>query len=199
MNLLRGVGRLLLGGYFIINGAKAIKSPGEFAASAEPIRERFVPLLQRVVPPEASAYVPEDTTTLVRANGALAIVGGLGMATGIGRRGGAALAATSVLPQVLAFRPKGSTAEDRGVLVRNLALLGAALVVSQDTAGQPSLAWKAADARRRLSSEAERKASAAAKQAQRTKAQIKREARALKREAQLQTRLARQSIEGALS
>lgn len=203
MNLLRGIGRLLLGGYFIVNGAKAIKAPEEFAPAAEPIRQRFVPLVQRVLPPEASAYVPEDSVTLVRANGAMAVIGGLGMATGIGRRGGAALAATSVLPHVLAFNPRAGSSEQnalqRSQLLRNLALLGAALVVSQDTAGQPSLAWKASDARRRLSNEAERKASAVAKQAKRTKAQVKGEARALKREAQLQSRLARTSIEGALS
>ncbi|MBK8463028.1 MAG: DoxX family membrane protein [Nigerium sp.] len=203
MNLLRGVGRLLLGGYFIIEGAKAIKAPQEYAPVAGPIRERFVPLVQRVLPPEASAYVPEKSTTLVRANGALSVVGGLGMATGLGRRGAAALAAASLLPHVLAFDPRAGDPDDkavqRGVLVRNLALLGAALVVSQDTAGQPSLAWKASDARRRLSSEAERTATAIAKQGRRTKAQVKREARALKREAHLRARLARTSIEGALS
>lgn len=203
MNLLRGVGRLLLGGFFIVEGAKAIKAPQEYAPVADPIRDRFVPLVQRVLPPEASAYVPEKSATLVRANGALSVVGGLGMATGIGRRGGALLAVTSMLPHVLTFDPRAGDADEkaaqRGLLVRNLALLGAALVVSQDTAGQPSLAWRASDARRRLSNEAERKAAAIAKQGRQAKAQVKREGRSLKREAQLQARLARKSIEGALS
>ncbi len=203
MNLLRGVGRLLLGGYFIVEGTRAIKAPQAYAPVADPIRERFVPLVQRLLPPEASAYVPEKSTTLVRANGALSVAGGIGMATGIGRRGGAALAAASLLPHVLACDPRAGDPDEkaaqRSLFVRNLALLGAALVVSQDTAGRPSLAWKASDARRRLSSETERKAAAIAKQGRRTKAQVKREARALKRQAQLQARLARKSIEGALS
>ena len=84
MNLVRGIGRLLLGGFFIVQGAKAVKDPAQFATAAEPIAQRFVPLAQRTLPPEASAYVPEDPETLVRLNGAASVLGGLGMATGIG-------------------------------------------------------------------------------------------------------------------
>ncbi|HHU39680.1 MAG TPA: DoxX family membrane protein, partial [Propionibacterium sp.] len=147
MNLVRGIGRLLLGGFFIVQGAKAVKEPAQFAPAAEPIAQRFVPLAQKTLPPEASAYVPEDPETLVRLNGALSVLGGLGMATGIGRRGGAYMAAASMLPHVLAANPKDASPSEkntvRSLFVRNLALLGAALVVSQDTAGQPSLLWRA--------------------------------------------------------
>ena len=75
MNLVRGIGRLLLGGFFIVQGAKAVKEPAQFAPAAEPIAQRFVPLAQKTLPPEASAYVPEDPETLVRLNGALSVLG----------------------------------------------------------------------------------------------------------------------------
>lgn len=202
MNLLRGVGRILLGGFFIVNGAKAVKDPSQFAAAAEPLAQRFVPLAQRSLPPEAASYLPEDTETLVRANGALSVIGGLGMATGLGRRGGAGLAALSMIPHVFAANPRGGSAQDRdaqrSLLVRNLALLGAALVVSQDTAGQPSLLWRASDARKRLAKGTERAAKSVSHEAQHTGRMLAKDARHLQRQARLQARVARKSIEGAL-
>lgn len=213
MNLLRGVGRILLGGFFIVNGAKAIKDPAPFVPAAEPLRERVVPLAAKALPPEAAAWIPEDTATLVRANGVASVLGGLGMATGISRRGGASLAALSMLPHVVAAAPKDASPADkdarRSLFVRNLALLGAALVVSQDTAGQPSLAWRAADARKRLAIEADRTRRTVARETSRAGRAVAREAghagtlvgkdaRRLRREAQLQARLARKTIEGAL-
>lgn len=202
MNLVRGIGRLLLGGFFIVQGAKAVKDPTQFAAAAEPIAERFVPLAQRALPPEASAYVPEDPATLVRLNGAASVLGGLGMATGLSRRGGAYLAAASMIPHVLAANPTWATASEknaaRSIFVRNLALLGAALIVSQDTAGQPSLAWRAADTRRRLAREADRTAKAVSRETGNTGKALAKDIKHFKREAQLQARLARKTIEGAL-
>jgi len=202
MNLVRGIGRLLLGGFFIVQGAKAVKEPAQFAPAAEPIAQRFVPLAQKTLPPEASAYVPEDPETLVRLNGALSVLGGLGMATGIGRRGGAYMAAASMLPHVLAANPKDASPSEkntvRSLFVRNLALLGAALVVSQDTAGQPSLLWRAADSRKRLAREADRTAKFVARETGNTGRALAKDIKRYKREAQLQARLARKSIEGAL-
>lgn len=213
MNLVRGIGRLLLGGFFVVQGAKAVKDPAQFAPAAEPIAQRFVPLAQKTLPPEASAYVPEDPDTLVRLNGAMSVLGGLGMATGIGRRGGAYLAAASLVPHVMSADLRADSKEEqrtqRGLLLRNLALLGAALVVSQDTAGQPSLLWRASDARARLAREAERTKASVAREANRAKravttetgraaSNVARSARQMKREAKLQARLARKSIEGAL-
>ena len=214
MNLVRGIGRLLLGGYFIVQGAKAVKDPAQFAHAAEPIARRIVPLAQRTLPPEASAYVPEDPDTLVRLNGAAAVLGGLGMATGIGRRGAGYLAAASLVPHVMASNPQGASEEERKTLrsqlLRNLALLGAALVVSQDTAGQPSLLWRADDTRKRLAREAERAQRAVTREATRAGKVVSSEtghavqllakdAKRLRREAQLQAKVARQKIEGALA
>lgn len=149
MNLLRFVGRSLLAGYFVTNGLKAVRKPDDMVDAAEPLAERFVPFAQRNLPPAAAAYLPSDTRSLVRLTGAAQVAGGLAMFTGIGRRSGAGLAAAAMLPHVLAANPRTAKPADReatrSLLVKNLALMGAALVVSQDTQGQPGLMWLAND------------------------------------------------------
>lgn len=214
MNILRFAGRTLLAGYFIVNGARALSNPAPLTAEAEPIARAFVPLAQQTLPPSVSAYVPEDTRTLVRLNGLLSLLGGLGMATGLGRRGGAALAAVSMVPHVVASDPRAVPKEERSsaisVLLRNAALLGAALVASQDTQGSPSLAWRANDQRVRLTREAgrtkagltkdaERLGRQASRQVEATKTDLAREARRLRKQAAKQVESTRKSIEGALS
>ena len=192
MNLLRGVGRLLLGGFYIVNGVKSIKDPARYVAQVEPVADRIVPLARKAVGPEAASFVPEDPQTLVRVNGAMSLLGGLGIVTGIGRRVGGGLAAASMVTQVLGRVPDGASeverAEHKVAQLRDLALLGAALIVTQDTAGRPSLAWRAADTKRRLAAETER-----------TKKQAKRDVKHLKADAQRSAKHVRKSIEGALS
>lgn len=167
MNLLRGVGRLLLGGYFIASGVKAVRNPSDFEDAAKPLAEQVVPLVAKVLPDDYASLIPEDTTTLVRINGVASVIGGLGMATGIGSRGGATLAAASMVPHVLASAGKGPDAS-KTALFGNLALFGAALVVSQDTRGRPSLAWRADHKRQEIAKQAAatRKAAEARKVAQ---------------------------------
>lgn len=142
----------MLASFFIANGVKALKNPDALVPAAEPIAEKFVPFAQRALPEAVSAYVPEDTRSLVRLNGLLAIVGGMGVATGIAPRGGAALAATSMVPHVIASNPLGASdkAAATSIFVRNVALLGAAIVLTQDTHGKPGLTWRANDSASRL-------------------------------------------------
>lgn len=158
MNLLRGTGRALLGVYFIANGVKAVRNPDALVEATEPIAERVVPLAQKTLPGAVSAYVPEDTRTLVRLGGVAGILGGLGMATGIAPRAGGTLAVVSIIPAIAQANPRG--AEDRvsaaADFMTRLALAGAALVVSQDTRGRPSMMWRAADSSARLSHSASR-------------------------------------------
>lgn len=160
MNLLRGVGRLLLGGFYIVNGIKSIKDPARYVAQAEPVAERLVPLSRKVLGADAAAYVPHKPETLVRVNGAMSLLGGLGIATGLGRRLGGGLAAASMVTPALGRVPENATeverAEYKVAKLRDLALLGAALIVTQDTAGRPSLAWRAADTRRRIAADSSR-------------------------------------------
>lgn len=179
MNLLRGLGRAMLAGFYIVNGAKAVRSPDDLVPAAEPLAQKFVPFAQQSLPEGVSAYLPEETRSLVRVNGVVSVLGGLGMGLGVAPRGGAYLAAASMAPHLAASWPKGADDRDaaRSIFLRNLALTGAALVVSQDTRGYPSLVWQAKDARARTIAAAKRRKEIMTKDAQRLSGQAKREAR----------------------
>ena len=145
--------------YFIVKGTNSAMKPDSFVEDAEPVTDRLLPLVQRALPASVGAYIPEDTKTLVRATGAAQAFGGLGMATGLARRTGAGVVAATMIPHVLASIPDKSSPKDertaaRAVLLRNVALLGGAMMASRDTAGRPSLAGRAADTQRRGSSAA---------------------------------------------
>ena len=145
--------------YFIVKGTNSAMKPDSFVEDAEPVTDRLLPLVQRALPASVGAYIPEDTKTLVRVTGAAQAFGGLGMATGLARRTGAGVVAATMIPHVLASIPDKSSPKDertaaRAVLLRNVALLGGAMMASRATAGRPSLAWRAADTQRRVSSAA---------------------------------------------
>lgn len=145
--------------YFIVKGTNSAMKPDSFVEDAEPVVDRLLPVVQRALPSSVGAYIPEDTRTLVRATGTAQAFGGVAMATGLARRLGAGVVAATMIPHVLASIPDKSLPKDeraaaRSVLLRNIALLGGAMMASRDTAGRPSLAWRAADTQRRVSSAA---------------------------------------------
>lgn len=163
MTLLRAVGRTMLASYFVVNGAKALLKPGEYTAEAEPVADKVVPLAQKLAPASVAGYIPSDTTTLVRVSGAAQVVGGLSLATGLGRRLGAGLLALTQLPHVastLAGKAEGAEqkAQQRSVLLRNVALLGATMIAAGDTEGRPGLSYRAGQAQRQLSRGADKQA-----------------------------------------
>ncbi len=149
MTLFRAAARTMLASYFVASGVKAIRAPQDLVADAEPLVDRVVPLLKEYAPEQVADRIPDDTATLVRIQGALQLVGGLALATGKGRRLGAALLAGSLIPSTIAKYPFWSraTAEekaaDREHFLKNLSLLGGVLLASWDTEGKPSLAYRA--------------------------------------------------------
>ena len=195
MSLMRFAARSMLASFFVVQGAKAVVNPEPLVADAEPIARSFVPLAQRVAPASLAGYVPDDTKTLVRASGVAQVVGGLMLATGIGRRLGASVLGLSMVPHVLASRPsKAASITEREIskaqLLRNVALLGGAILASLDTQGKPSLAWLAADRRDRLTAEAQRTGRQLAAGARRTGRGVAKDTR---RAARLAAREARQT------
>ncbi|HAP96913.1 DoxX family membrane protein [Cutibacterium acnes] len=159
MSIIRGLGRTMFASYFIVKGTNSAMKPDSFVEDAAPVVDRLLPVVQHALPASISAHIPEDTKTLVRATGAAQAFGGLGMATGLARRAGAGVVAATMVPHVLASIPDKTSPKDertaaRSVLLRNVALLGGAMMASRDTAGHPSLAWRAADTQRRVSSAA---------------------------------------------
>ncbi|MCG6568317.1 DoxX family protein [Tessaracoccus sp. ZS01] len=151
MSLLRFVARSLFASYFISEGVKAVTKPADTAPDAEAFTHTFTPLVQRIVPADLASYVPEKAETWVRISGVVQIVGGAMFATGIGRRLGAAmLAKASVLNLAISMPGKQATQEAkehaRPEMLRNAALLGAAVLATQDLQGRPSLGWRSAHA-----------------------------------------------------
>jgi len=145
MSIVRGIARTALAGYFLYNGVSAVRRPAQ--DELEPWAQKILPVKQNFLPGALAAYLPQDATGLVRAHGVTEIVGGLALASGIGRRPGAALVAATLIPRLLASNPLAAPAPERGervgVFVKNLALFGAAVLASMDTQGKPSLAHKA--------------------------------------------------------
>jgi uncharacterized membrane protein YphA (DoxX/SURF4 family) len=149
MTLLRAVARTLLASQFVVSGFKALKNPQPLVPAAEPLVERWVPVVKKYAPEQVADFIPEDTLTLVRINGALELFGGIALATGKGRRLGALLLAASLIPSTVAKYPFWSrdTAEekaiDRSHFLKNVSLLGGVLLAAKDTEGKPSLVYRA--------------------------------------------------------
>lgn len=148
MSVLRFIARSLFASYYIAEGVKAVAKPAEIAPDAERLTAVIAPLVQRAVPADVSSYVPEKPETWVRIGGATQIVGGIAFATGIGRRLGAVgLSTIAALNLAMALPGKGAPTAvkqaARPEVLRQAALLGAALLATQDTQGKPSLAWRA--------------------------------------------------------
>ena len=192
MSLLRFAARSMLASFFVVNGLKAFRDPEPLVAAAEPVAKTFVPLLERTLPPQAAAYLPEDTKGFVRLNGIVQVIGGISLATGIARRLGAGILALTMVPHLMASNPRKAAAGQRdalvSILLRNVALTGGVLLAAQDTEGRPNLMWRARTQKEALEREAER-----------TKAAIIRDARKAAGKAKSVAVSAKKSIESALS
>lgn len=148
MSLLRFTARSMFAGFFIVDGAAAVKDPAPRADQVGAFADKVVPLVQRAVPASYSSRVPEDAASWVRISGVAKVLGGLMYATGIGRRLGACLlAGASICDIAIACPEKDASPEEkrdgRMNALKHVALLGAALIASRDTQGLPSLAWRA--------------------------------------------------------
>lgn len=149
MTLLRAAARTMLASYFVVSGIKAVRDPGPLVPAAEPVADRFVPMIKQYAPAQVAGYIPEDAKTLIRVNGAVQLIGGLALATGKGRRLGSALLAGSLIPSTIAKHPFWSREDadekalDKAQFIKNLSLVGGVLLAAGDTEGKPSIAWRA--------------------------------------------------------
>lgn len=147
MTLLRAAARTLLASFFVVNGADAIRKPQAHVAEVEPVVSQVLPIAQRVIPPTAAVYLPEEPRTWARICGAAQFAGGIMLATGLGRRLGAAVLVGTMAVKVATTAPLPGRSESEG-FSRNVALLGGVLLAAQDTEGKPGLAWRIEDKRK---------------------------------------------------
>jgi putative oxidoreductase len=140
MTLVRRIARPMLASMFVVGGVDALRNPKEKVPAAEPV----APELGKRLP-----YLPEDTETLVKINGAVMVGAGLLLATGrVPRLASLALAATLVPTTAAAHRfweeqdPRTRSLQQIQFF-KNVGLLGGLLLAAVDTEGRPGLAWRA--------------------------------------------------------
>jgi uncharacterized membrane protein YphA (DoxX/SURF4 family) len=183
----------LLSILFVVQGAKAIRDPEPLVAKAQPVADRFVPLIQKVAPPQVGDRIPESTANLVRLNGAAQMLGGLALATGKGRRLGAVVLAGSLVPTTLAGHSfwqesdKSVRAAQKVQFMKNLGLMGGLMLAAVDTEGKPGVAWRATHGAKAVKRETKRGARLA-------KRETKQFARTAKREAKHAKQLAKSEL-----
>ncbi len=204
MSLLRFVARSMFAGYFITEGIKAVAKPAEIAPDAEAFTSKVTSLAQRIVPADVSSYVPDKAETWVRIAGVAQVAGGAMFATGIGRRLGALLLTKASILNVAISLPPGDATKEakesaRPDVLRNVALLGACVLATQDTQGKPSLAWRADEAARVSGQKAARLGDDVTRKAQITALRTEKKARKLARKARRQAREIGKKIDAVTS
>jgi putative oxidoreductase len=139
MSVSRRLARQLLAPMFVSGGLEALRHPDSKAAKAD----KVAPALARRL------GLPEDTTTLVRINGAVQVGAGILLVTGRLPRMSATVLALSLVPTTLAGHrfweekdPRARAAQ-RVHFMKNSAMLGGLILAAVDTGGRPSLSWRA--------------------------------------------------------
>jgi uncharacterized membrane protein YphA (DoxX/SURF4 family) len=139
--LLRRIARPLLAGVFISGGIAQLRDAEGHAKAASPVLDKVAGLAPTAQPP--------SNVTLVRADASIKVGAGLLLALGKAPRLSAAALATSLVPTTLAehrfweMRDPEQRKAHQIHFVKNLGLLGGLLLASADTAGKPSVAWRA--------------------------------------------------------
>ncbi|MCW3813874.1 DoxX family protein [Micromonospora sp. DR5-3] len=144
MKPVRSLARVMLSGIFVVSGARNLQNPGRLATAAKPVTDRVAPLIQNLHP-----RIPTDTETLIRANSATQLVGGLMLATGRFTRPVALVLAGTLVPTTIAGHPFWSNDDPMARnnnqihFLKNLGLFGGLLLAAADTEGKPGLRWRA--------------------------------------------------------
>lgn len=140
MSLARRAARAALAASFVTGGLDQIRNPQPKAGPASPIAK---PIADRV------PQLPNDPESLVKIDGAIKVVGGLGLVFGPFARPAALLLAGSMVPTTLAAHRFWETTDpdqkvsDKVEFFKNVSLIGGLLIAALDTGGRPSIPWVA--------------------------------------------------------
>jgi len=143
MSLARRAARAALAASFVSGGLDQIRNPQPKAGPASPVAK---PIADRV------PQLPNDPESLVKLDGAIKVVGGLGLVVGPFARPAALLLAGSLVPTTLAGHRFWETTDpdqkvsDRVEFFKNVSLIGGLLIAALDTGGRPSVPWVAGKA-----------------------------------------------------
>jgi putative oxidoreductase len=139
MALIRAIARPMLAATFIYGGIDTLRNPSS-----------RVPAAQKVAGPVVDA-VPQLSSTeqLVKIDAAVKVAAGTMLALGKFPRLSAAALVASLIPTTAAGHPfweKSDPAERNAQLLhflKNTSMVGGLILAAVDTAGKPSLAWRA--------------------------------------------------------
>ncbi|HEX5096075.1 MAG TPA: DoxX family protein [Acidimicrobiia bacterium] len=138
-SLVRRVARQMLAGMFINGGLDALRNPAPKVTRAE-----------RVVEPLNDALgIQTDAETLIRANGAVMVAGGVLLSTGRLPRLASLVLATTLIPTTFAGHAfwaeedPQTRAQQRTQFFKNASMFGGLLFAALDTGGRPSIPWRA--------------------------------------------------------
>jgi uncharacterized membrane protein YphA (DoxX/SURF4 family) len=146
MSMPRRAARMMMAALFIRGGIEQLRQPEPLADTAEPVT---TPIADRV------PQLPNDTTQLVKLDGAVKVVGGVLLVTGPFHRPAALALAGSLVPTTLAGHrfwdesDPAARAQQQINFLKNLGLAGGLLLDALDTGGRPSVPWRARRAARR--------------------------------------------------
>ena len=200
MTIVRRIARPLLAAPLIATGVDAVRHPGPHAEAARPLVDRASGPLR----------LPNDPELVVRASGAVTAAGGVLLATGRLPRLSAlaiVLAAPTTQATTPFWREKDPEARrtQRTLFLKNLGLVGGALLAAVDTEGRPGLAYRgraashaAAESVEDAGEAARRGAKQARRAAKRAQKDATRAAKLAKAEAKLQAMAAKQAAKDAL-
>ena len=144
MPVLRRIARPLLASMYVVYGVRTLRHPAKDVQAAEPVVSRIADVL-----PER---MPSDVATLVRIDALVKVGAGTMLALGKYPRVAAAVLAGSLVPTTVAGHPfwqeddPAVRANQQMHFVKNLSMLGGLLIAVGDTAGRPSLGWRARQA-----------------------------------------------------
>ncbi|MGW4632268.1 DoxX family membrane protein [Nocardia sp. NPDC004415] len=153
----RRLARTLLATTFVAGGVNGLMNPKPRAEAASALADKG----RTGLPDALAAKVPDDPGQWVRINSMVQIAGGLLLASGRAPRPAALVLAATVVPGTVteqdfwAEPDPDRRAVKRIGFLKDLGLLGGLLITASDTAGKPSLGWRARKALERHDSKAE--------------------------------------------
>jgi putative oxidoreductase len=139
MNLTRRVARPMLAAIFVGSGIDSLRDPKPRVEKARVVTSKLAD----------AAGLPDNPEQLVKVNAGVQVAAGLLLAIGRLPRVAALALAGSIVPTTLAGHrfweetEPSTRAQQRIHFLKNLGILGGLLLAAVDTAGKPSLSWRA--------------------------------------------------------
>ncbi|MEJ7629438.1 MAG: DoxX family protein [Nocardioidaceae bacterium] len=146
MTLVRLLARPMLSTMFVIGGINSLKNADYHTQRAKPVTDKLEPVLASAT---SSLPIQLDGLAMVRANGVVHVIGGFMLATGRAPRLTALVLAGTLVPTTLAGHrfweesDPQARANQQVHFLKNVSMAGGLLLASVDTAGKPSLTWRA--------------------------------------------------------